>query len=305
MSSSVLVHADRLCSECGSHQLISDYEAGEHICCECGYVISDTFIDRKPEWRAFNLQEKATKSRVGLPASLAVSDKGLHTNLGNVYRDINGNVSSERKWQLLRLSKWQRRVTGSKNQRNLSIAMGILATLVSHLKIMRPVQEQAALFYRKALQKDLVKGRSIENMVSACLYAACRITGTQRTLKEITVHTSDDKIHVAKTYRLIYKELNLKIPRPNAINRIPKIASKVRVPQKTQNNAIKILRIAEIQKITIGKDPNGLAAAALYIACIQDNAKIPQKQIAYAAGVTDVTVRNRYKEIVNKLEIQL
>jgi transcription initiation factor TFIIB len=259
----------------------------------------------KPEWRAFTLQEKSSRSRVGLPSSLTVSDKGLHTSFGNIYHDTKGTISAERKWQLIRMSKWQRRVSGNNNQRNLKQAMNILARLVSHLKIRRNVQEQAALFYRKALQKDLVKGRSIENIIAACLYAACRVTKTQRSLKEIAKYSSRDKLEIARTYRLVYNELDLKVPRPIAQNRIPKIASKVNVPQIIQLKAVELLKKAEKMKITAGKDPNGLAAATLYIACIQGDVKCTQKDIAYAAGVTEVTVRNRYKGIVNDLEISL
>jgi transcription initiation factor TFIIB len=98
--------------------------------------------------------------------------------MGNIYRDTRGKVSNERKWQLIRISRWQKRVTGSKNK-NLEKAMRILSNLGNHLKIMKAVQEQAAFYYRKALQKDLIKGRSIENVMAACLYAACRITRTR------------------------------------------------------------------------------------------------------------------------------
>lgn len=262
-------------------------------------------MDRTPEWRAFNAQEKAKRSRVGLPTSLAVSDKGLHTTIGNIYHDTKGKVSSERKWELIRLSKWQRRVSGSTNQRNLNKAMSILARLVSNLNISRQTQEQAAHIYRKALQKELVKGRSIENVMSASLYAACRMNKTQRTLREIAAYISGDKMEIAKTYRLIYNELELSVPRPNARNRIPKIASRANIPQNIQQRASELLKQAEEEKITAGKDPNGLAAAALYIACIQEEQKFTQKDIAFAAGVTEVTIRNRYKGIVEGLEIKL
>ena len=294
-----------MCPECGSDHLVVDNRIGERICSQCGYVIADVFLDRKPEWRAFNSHERASRSRVGLPTSLAVSDKGLHTTIGNIYRDTKGKVSTERKWQLLRISKWQRRVSGSTNQRNLNKAMSILARLVSHLKIRRNVQEQAALFYRKALQKQLVKGRSIENVAAASLYAACRITKTQRSLKEIAKYISGDKREIARTYRLIYNELNLNVPRPNARNRIPKIASKANIPQSIQLKAAELLREAEKEKITAGKDPNGLAAAALYIACIQSEKKFTQKDISYAAEVTEVTIRNRYKGIIEGLGISI
>ncbi len=275
------------------------------VCSNCGYVIEEVFIDRSPEWRAFNIQERANKSRIGLPTSLAISDKGLHTTIGNIYKDTKGKVSTERKWQLLRISKWQRRVSGGTGQRNLNKAMSILARLVSHLKIHNNTQEQAALFYRKALRKELVKGRSIENVMAASLYAACRMTATQRTLKEIAEYISSDKMEIARTYRLIYNELDLNIPRPNARNRIPKIASKANISQNVQQKAVELLKSAEKQRITAGKDPNGLAAAALYITCLQEDEKCTQKDIAYAAGVTEVTIRNRYKGIVKGLDIRL
>lgn len=297
--------AENLCPECGSGNLVIDSRVGERVCSQCGYVLGDVFLDRKPEWRAFNAQEKANRSRVGLPTSLAVSDKGLHTTMGNIYHETKGKVSTERKWELLRISKWQRRVSGNTNQRNLSKAMSILARLVSNLKIQRNVQEQAALFYRKALQKDLVKGRSIEAVTAACLYAACRVTKTQRSLREIAEYISGDKMEVARTYRLIYNELELSVPRPNAQNRIPKIASRANIPQIIQNRAVELLRTAERERITAGKDPNGLAAAALYIACIQEDQKFTQKDIAFAAGVTEVTIRNRYKGIIDSLNIIL
>jgi transcription initiation factor TFIIB len=294
-----------LCPDCGSDELVLDKRVGEYVCSRCGYVIGDQFLDRKPEWRAFNLQEKEKRSRVGLPTSFAVSDKGLKTTMGNIYHDTKGKVSPERKWQLLRISKWQRRELGNNNQRNLHKAMSVLARLVSHLKIRRNAHEQAALYYRKALQKDLIRGRSIESVTAACLYAACRLTNTQRTLKEISKYVSADKMELGRNYRLIYKELNLSVPRPNARNRIPKIASKARIPQKIQLIASELLKEAEKEKITAGKDPNGLAAAALYIACIQGEVKTTQKTIAIAAGVTEVTIRNRYKGIIDGLEISL
>jgi transcription initiation factor TFIIB len=307
MSSTLNSHTEsgNMCPDCGSDHLVLDNRIGEKVCSQCGFVLGDIFFDRKPEWRSFNFQEREKRSRMGLPTSLAVADKGLQTNLGNIYRDTRGKISSERQWQLLRISKWQKRVSGSSNLRNLNKAMSILATLVSHLKIRRNVQEQTAMFYRKAIKKKLVKGRSIEEMIAACLYAACRFTKTQRTLNEIAMHTSGDKKDLSRTYRFIYNELNLSVPRPNARNRIPKIASKARVPQKTQNHAIEILKTAENEKITAGKHPDGLAAAALYIACRQDNAHVTQKEIAYAAGVSEVTVRNRYNSLVNDLDICL
>jgi len=291
---------DSVCPECGSGYLVRDEDVGEVVCGSCGFVIGDMILDRAPEWRAFNLQESADRSRVGSPSSLAISDKGLHTTLGNVYRETRGQVSAERKWQLLRLSRWQRKVSGE-HFRNLGQAMNVLTRIVSHLQISRGVQEQAALFYRRALKEELVRGRSIEMVMSACLYAACRVSGTQRGLKDIAEYVSCDKMDVARVYRVIYNRLGLSVPRPVARDRVPKIASRVDISQGVQLRALELLRFAEEERITAGKDPDGLAAAALYIACREADERCTQKDIAFAAGVTEVTIRNRYKGMVEEL----
>lgn len=278
---------------------------GEKVCTECGFVSKEQLISQKPEWRAFNTQEKASRSRVGMPRSMAVGDYGLHTMIDTDTRSIKGKVSRERQLQIRRLSQWQRRVTNSKKIRNLNQAMGILSNLCSHLHIPRRVKEQTALYYRKALKANLVRGRSIEAIMAACLYAACRLTHTQRRLKDIAEYSSSDPKELARNYRMIYNKFKLDLPRVKAHSHIPKIANKIGVKPKVQREAVSILRAAEKLKVTAGKAPSGLAAAALYIACRQGDVKITQKDTAYAAGVTEVTVRNRYKELVSELGLDL
>jgi len=278
---------------------------GEKVCTECGFVSKEQLISHKPEWRAFNMQEKASRSRVGMPRSMSMGDYGLHTMIDTDSRSIKGKVSRERQLQIKRLSKWQRRVTNSKKIRNLNQAMGILSNLCSHLHIPNRVKEQTALYYRKALKANLVRGRSIEAIMAACLFAACRITQTQRRLKDIAEYSSLDTKEIARNYRVLYNKLKLNMPRVKAHSHITKIANKIGVKPKVQRVAISILRAAEKQKITAGKSPSGLAAAAMYIACKQGDDKSTQKDIAYAAGVTEVTVRNRYRELVSELGLDL
>jgi transcription initiation factor TFIIB len=297
-------HKDR-CPECGSEALVVDRDGGEKICSRCGYVVQEVIVDRKPEWRAFNHTEIMRRSRVGAPSSPAYSDKGLHTTMGNVRRDLKGKVSNERKWQLRRLSTWQRRVTNSSDHRNLTIAMNILARLCNELHIPKGVKEQAAVIYRHSLKKNLVRGRSIENIVATSLYSACRLFKTQRSLNDICVRVNSSKKDLARSYRLLHDELNLKVPRPKAENKIAKIAGKIDIDYKIQRHAIRLLKKAEEKKITAGKAPTGLAAAALYIACKQNNDKCTQKDIAFAAGVTEVTVRNRYKGLLKGLNLEI
>ena len=261
-------------------------------------------VSRSAEWRAFNTVENEKRNRVGAPRSNAVGDYGLSTKVGTNFNEIKGKISTEKKFQLRRMSKWQGRITNSKNFNNLNIAMGILGTLCSHLHLPRNVKEQTAVYYRKALKAGLVRGRSIEGIMGACLYAACRSMRVQRSLKEISEFLSFEAKELARCYREIYKNLELDIPREKAQNNVPKIASIVGIGQAVQREAINILRDAEEQKITAGMAPSSLAAAALYIACMKTNTKATQKEIAFAAGVTEVTIRNRYKGLVQGLDLQ-
>ena len=299
--------SEDVCPECGNHTIIHDEDSGEIICGSCGLVITESIINKGPEWRAFTQSEKESRSRVGVPISFSVHDKGLTTMIGRVGRDAFGRkIPLKTKLQMLRLRKWQiRSRVHSSIDRNLAQAMAELDRLTDKLHIPPPIKEKAAIIYRKALEKGLVRGRSISAIAAASLYAACRITQTPRTLREIARHSPIDKKDIARCYRLLLRELQIKMPVPAAKLRVPKIAAKVGIGEKTQQTAVDILRKAEDLKTTAGKDPMGLAAAALYIACVMNDEKRTQKMIADAAGVTEVTIRNRYKGLKEVLKLDI
>ncbi len=290
-------NGDNHCPECGSGNIIHDDDSGEIICGNCGLVVRESMISDGPEWRAFTPGEKESRSRVGVPLSFAVHDKGLTTVIGRIGKDAYGrNIPLNTKLQMLRLRKWQiRSRVHSSTDRNLAQAMAELDRLCDKLHIPATIKERAAVIYRKSLDTGLVRGRSISAIAAAALYAACRITQTPRTLREIARQSPIEKKDIARCYRLMLKDLNIQMPKPDAQLRVPKIAAKIGVGEKTQQTAVDILRRAEKVRTTAGKDPMGLAAAALYIACVMNNEKRTQKIIADAAGVTEVTIRNRYK----------
>jgi len=216
------------------------------------------------------------------------------------------NIPLNTKLQMLRLRKWQfRSRIHSSEDRNLAQAMSELDRLCDKLHIPPPIKEKAAVIYRKALDLGLVRGRSISAIAAASLYAACRITQTPRSLHEITQQSPIEKKDIARCYRLMLKDLNLQMPKPDAQMRVPKIAASVGIGEKTQQTAVEILRRAEKLRTTAGKDPMGLAAAALYIACVINQEKRTQKMIADAAGVTEVTIRNRYKGLKDALDLDV
>jgi len=301
------ITSELVCSECGSSTIIHDNDSGEIICGTCGLVINDSVINKGPEWRAFTQTEKESRSRVGIPLSFAVHDKGLTTMIGRVGRDAFGRkIPLKTKLQMLRLRKWQiRSRVHSSVDRNLAQAMAELDRLTDKLHIPPSIKEKAAVVYRKALDKGLVRGRSISAIAAASLYAACRSSQTPRTLRELAEHSPIEKKDIARCYRLLLRELNIRMPIPAAQLRVPKIAAKVNVGEKTQQAAVEILREAERLKTTAGKDPMGLAAAALYIACVMNDEKRTQKMIADAAGVTEVTIRNRYKGLKEALDLEI
>ena len=294
------------CPECTSKNLVHDYDSGETICGDCGLVLYEQTMDKGPEWRAFTQQEKASRSRVGMPTSYSIHDKGLSTTISQVDRDAFGRkLPISTRLQMWRLRKWQiRSRVHSSIDRNLAQAMGELERLSSRVSISPPIKEKAAVVYRKALDKGLVRGRSINSVAAAALYAACRQSGSPRTLREISEASLVDKKDVARCYRLLLQELDFHMPLADPMTYVSKIAEKTGISGKTQGAAIAILRMAKQKRVSAGKDPMGLAAAALYIACLQNAEKETQKDIAEAAGVTEVTVRNRYKDLIKQLHLE-
>ena len=175
------------CPECGSNLIIESGETGEIVCGNCGLVISEESFDMGPEWRAFTVEEKANKSRVGGPISILHADKGLPTVIDKVGKDAFGRkVDLPTRMQMLRLRKMQFRTQyQSPIERNLLQALSELDRIVDKLHIPEDLQEEAAEIYRKSLDKGLVRGRSIAAVVAAAVYAACRVYSRPRSLKEI------------------------------------------------------------------------------------------------------------------------
>ena len=293
------------CQECDSPNKVHDYNTGETVCGGCGLVLYNTMLDTGPEWRAFTQEEKTSRSRVGTPTSYTVHDKGLSTAISQVDRDAFGRkLPLSTRLQMWRLRKWQiRSGVHSSIDRNLAQAMAELDRLSDKTYIPSQIKEKAAVIYRKALDKGLVRGRSIAGIAAAALYAACRECSTPRTLAEISEASLVDKRDVARCYRLLLQELDIHMPIADPLTYVSKIAERTGISGKTQGVAIQIIRDARRKRAVSGKDPMGLAAAALYLACLKNSEKKTQKDIAEAAGVTEVTVRNRYKSLKKQLNL--
>ena len=285
------------CSRCGKKSLLTDQVTGEQFCGKCGYVTSEKLQASGPEWRSFQKDGGSDPARTGAPSSLTIHDMGLSTVINPQNRDATGKpLTASMKSTITRLRTWDSRSqTSATADRNLRQALNELNRLKDKLTISSNVLEKAAYLYRKALEKKLVRGRSISAMITASLYAACRDTETPRTLKDIAEAANVKRKDISRCYRLLYNELELKMPVVDPIQCIARISSKLKVTEKIKRYAAKILKETQKRQESSGKDPMGLAAAALYFSCAINGVSITQRDLAEAAGVTEVTIRNRYK----------
>lgn len=293
------------CPRCGKGPMVVDTSSGELFCSNCGYVIIDKIEEEGPEWRAFSKEEKDDRIRTGVPSSLAMHDMGLATVIGVEDRDASGrSLPASMKSAIERLRTWDgRSQVHEPVDRNLRQAFSELDRLADKLNLSDAVIEKSAYIYRKALEKGLVRGRSISALIAASLYAACRDTETPRTLKDVAAACNQKKKDIARCYRLLLREMDMKMPVVDPTKCISRIASKAGLTEKTKRRALGILKRAEETRTSAGKDPMGLAAAALYVACVLNGESKTQKDVAEAAGVTEVTIRNRYKGLKVALKI--
>ena len=299
---------DSTCPDCGSSESI--YENGELVCTKCGLVLSDHRIDTGPEWRAFTADERDARARTGAPTSVAIHDKGLSTMIDWRDHDSTGKrFTASQRAQIYRLRKWQRRTrVHSSLERNLAQAMTELDRLASQMGLTKTIKENAASLYRKLILGRYVKSRSIDAMVGAAVYAACRLLEAPRSLEEIADHSRVAKKKLGASYRLLVTKLGIRMPVSEPANYIPRLVSDLGLPGEVQLKALEIIEQAKAKRgLVTGRDPRGLAAAALYMACQETKEKRVQRVIAKAAGTTEVTLRNRYrglKEALDDMEVE-
>ena len=292
------------CPECGG-ALITDEERGETVCSECGLVVDENNIDRGPEWRAFDSAEKDQKSRVGAPTTNMMHDKGLSTNIGWQNKDAYGNsLSSRQRQKMQRLRTWNERFrTRNSKERNLKQALGEIERMSSALGLPKEVRETASVIYRRALSEDLLPGRSIEGVATAAVYAAARQMQTPRSIDEVANVSRIDEMEFKRTYRYIVRELSLEVAPADPASYVPRFASELDLNDEVERQARKLLSDAQEKGVTSGKSPVGLAAAAIYAASLLVNQKVTQSQVSDVTDVSEVTIRNRYQELLEATEV--
>ncbi len=289
------------CPSCGADAVVYDKTTGESICQKCGYVLESDMIDYGREWRSFEDERTDSKGRMGSPLSYAKYDKGTSTVIGRASESI--KLSNANRRTFYKLRKWQPRISTA-FERNLKFALTELRHASNRLHVSDVIQEEAAKMYREAISRRLVRGRSMESVIAGALYASARKYNRPITLDEISETFNIERKEVGKAYRLLCRELGIKILPTSPNDYIYKFAVELKVSNKTVSDSVKLLREAEAKGLTSGKGPMGIAAAVLYVATLINKEKKTQRDAAKAAGITEVTIRNRYKELYQALNLR-
>ncbi len=283
------------CPECESNNIIIDRARGENVCISCGLVISHHIIDQGREGRrSFSMDEKSKRDQTGSPVSALLPDLGLATVI---------DTSVQLSQRMKRIIKWNTRMSWS--NRNMLIAATEIKRIGSLLNLPLRVKEYSAKIYRRAFKMKLLRGRSIKAMVAASLYYSCRAEQIPRTLQEILKFTDSDPRDVRRCYRTLIRELKLTVPTLDPIILVPKYITALQLDNDVEKTAIKIIKLYSKKYNIAGRDPKGILAAAIYVACLHHHQNRSQSIIAKTIQVTEVTLRSRFKEISKIIRLQL
>jgi transcription initiation factor TFIIB len=284
---------------------VADPDTGELIRADTGEVVSDNALSQEKEWRAFEAGEEKERARTGAPTSLAFHDMGLSTVIGKESTDASGNqIDSATQMRMGRLRMWNSRSSShSSKERSLQQAFTILSKIKDRLGLPNYVTEKAAYVYRKAQERGLIRGDSIDSVLAASIYVAARQSGVLRTLDEISATMEVKPKAAGRSYRRIVTELDIKMPVIDHTRYIIKVANRLGLDERAKRRALELAEQARKEEILVGKDPAGMAASILYLVNLTEKSPRTQAEIAAAAGVTEVTVRNRSKELRKKLAI--
>ncbi len=284
--------------------LITDSVRGEILCATCGEVITDKTEDSGSEQRSFTPDDYANSTRTGLGSALSIHDKGLSTIIGHADKDASGNsISTYMKYTFNRLRTWDSRSKSSSTERNLRSAFVIMGAIQPKLDVSDAVVERAAYLYRKALTKNIIRGRTISGMILSALYVACRESGIPRTLQDISDAGNISFKNLSRHYRVFVKALELRVDSLNPSEFVSKIGTSVGLSEKAKRDALDIIERSKQKGIVDGKNPVSLAAAALFLSAILNGEKATQDKIAQASGISSVTIRNVAKVIRKNLDI--
>ena len=283
-----------ICPNCGDGQKVTDIESGELICTKCGYVIHERVGDEEQDWSVL-AREPASKLRTS-PTSLARSGMGLSTIIGRPDRSAGSGLNAVMRSTFDRLRTWDFRIKGQ-DERSLKCAFVDLDRLRGTLRLSDAIVEKAAYIYRRAQEQGLVRGRTMRAVMGAAIYIVQREMGISGTLDDIIRATNTKEKDLARAYRILIRELDLKVPMVDPVKCVSRVANKANISERTKRKAMNMIYDVVKSGLAAGKDPMGLAASVLYVSCVNSGEVKSQAAIADAAGVSEVTLRKNQRLI--------
>jgi len=284
------------CQNCKGKSVVFDHGTGEKICSGCGIVLS---VEREYIDPLLDTNTNLSNMNLGTPSSLAHHDKNLSTMISYSNVDADGvAISVDQRSAIQRMRRWNKISNNNRSyHRNLKNAFAVLIRIKDKLSLSETIIEKSAYYYRKILDQNLIKGRSIRGFVVACVYVSCRETNVPRTIEEIAEISNTDKIFAGKCYRLLVRKLKVRLPTIDSTSHLARIANNAGISEKTLRHAVQMMSQIKDDPISFGKDPCAIAVAVLYGACLDKGEKTSQSRISLAGNVSVVTLRKRFLDI--------
>jgi transcription initiation factor TFIIB len=284
------------CKNCKGEIVVFDHGTGEKICSGCGVVLS---IEREYIDPMLDMNTNLSSKTLGTQSSLAHHDRKLSTLISYSNVDADGvAIRVEQRSAIQRMRRWNKISNNNRSyHRNLKNAFAVLIRIKDKLSLSDTIVEKSAYYYRKILDLNLIKGRSIKGFVVACAYASCREMNVPRTIEEIAEISDADKIFAGKCYRLLVRKLKVRLPSIDSTSHLARIANNANISEKTLRHAIQMMSQIKNDPISFGKDPCAIAVAVLYGACLEKGEKTSQSRISLAGNVSVVTLRKRFLDI--------
>ncbi|WP_458744071.1 transcription initiation factor IIB [Candidatus Nitrosocosmicus sp. T] len=276
------------------HAIIYDYEKGEKLCKSCGMIVQDKIYDAELDT---DFYRGRSNSNTVLPHSIILNDKGMSTAIADYDTSTSRRFSNRKEHN--KIEFLNKIVSCSNQKRNLKIVIDLLNRIKDKLSLNSFCIEEALSYYKKALEKGLIKGRSIKEMIVSCVYLVCKKINIPRTLSEIAQIVEADEIFAARCYRLLMRELKITHVQFKPAIFIRKIADEAEISERTARESIDMLLAIQNENIFSGKNSLSIAAAILYITCRKHKQKISQARIASAANINIMTLRKRLSEVRN------
>ena len=301
------------CPECKS-TLVDDMQNGEIICSGCGVIVADQIADFGPETISSNLEDKMKLARATGQTTYSQHDLGITTEISLGTKDFSGKtINHEVANQMHNLRKWQQRIrVSSPRERRLANVLAKMGETCDGLNLSKNVLETASMIYRNLDGHVDVKGKSVVSITAATIYMACKQCAVIRSLEEICRGMCTAKDVKSKTklaaryYRTIVMEMGqFTAPVVTMDKYISKIANMTQTEVRVERLALEIAEKTKDSSISDGKAPNGIAAAYLYVASVLLGQNILQRDVSSVAGVTEVTIRNRCKEILTSYKLKI